>query len=237
MENNYCGERCSTRLYAQEIPIFDSLSSDELNRVVEISQDMCLKKGETLFLEGDLVSKLFIISDGIVKITKNTGEGKEQIINVLTVGDFFGESNILGNTIESNVSAITVKDTQLCTISRKDLEGILYYNPSICLKLLAELSKRLVEVENLTKSLSSNDPEARIGCMLLEFADKYGKESNGKIEIDLPLNREGMANYCGIARETLSRKLTYLEREGILEIIGTKKIVIKNVESLELLMI
>ncbi|MBB6713723.1 Crp/Fnr family transcriptional regulator [Clostridium gasigenes] len=237
MENNYCGERCSTRLYAQEIPIFDSLSSDELNRVVEISQDMCLKKGETLFLEGDLVSKLFIISDGIVKITKNTGEGKEQIINVLTVGDFFGESNILGNTIESNVSAITVKDTQLCTISRKDLEGILYDNPSICLKLLAELSKRLVEVENLTKSLSSNDPEARIGCMLLEFADKYGKGSNGKIEIDLPLNREGMANYCGIARETLSRKLTYLEREGILEIIGTKKIVIKNVESLELLMI
>lgn len=233
MKHDFCCERCASRLYAQEVPIFDSLSEDELNRVISIRQHMSLKKGETLFLEGDLVSKLFIISNGMVKITKNTATGKEQILNILTVGDFLGESNILGSTSESNVSAIAVKNTELCTISRKDLEGILYDNPSICLKLLSELNKRLVEVENLTKNLSNNNPEARICCMILEFADKYGVEKNGEIEIELPLNREGMANYCGIARETLSRKLSHLEKEEVIKLVGTKKIIVKNIELLE----
>ena len=194
---------------------------------------MVLKKGESLFLEGDKVSKLFIISEGMIKISKSTATGKEQIINILTVGDFLGESNILGDTKESNVSAVAVKNTELCTISREDLKNILYSNPSICLKLLSEMNKRLIEVENLSKNLSNNNPEARICCMLLEFSEKYGKVVNGKIEIDLPLNREGMANYCGIARETLSRKLTLLENENIIKAVGTKKIIINNLSLLE----
>lgn len=226
-------EKCASRLYAQEVPIFESLSEQELDRIISVRKHMVLKKGETLFLEGEKVSKLFIISDGMIKISKNTATGKEQIINILTVGDFLGESNILGDTQESNVSATAVKSTELCTISREDLKEILYSNPSICLKLLSELNKRLIEVENLSKNLSNNNPEARICCMLLEFSEKYGKDINGKIEIDLPLNREGMANYCGIARETLSRKLTLLESEDIIKAIGTKKIIINNLSLLE----
>lgn len=234
MSCNHCCEKCASRLYAHEVPIFESLSEEELERVINIRKHMSFKKGESLFLEGDKVSKLFIINEGMVKITKSTTNGKEQIINILTVGDFLGESNILGDTLESNVSAIAVKNTSVCTISREDFNEILYKNPAISLKLLSELNKRLINVENLTSNLSNNNPEARICCMLLEFADKYGKEHiNGKVEIKLPLNREEMANYCGIARETLSRKLSILENDGVIESIGTKKIIINNLNSLE----
>lgn len=233
MHCDCCCEKCENRLYAREVPIFESLSEDELNRVLDIRKHMSLKKGQSAFLEGDKVSKLFIINEGMIKITKTTVEGKEQIINILSVGDFLGESNILGNTKESNVSAVAVKNTELCTISREDLKDILLSSPSICLKLLSELNKRLIEVENLTKNLSNNNPEARICCMLLEFTDKYGKKIDDKYEISLPINREEMANYCGIARETLSRKLTRLEKENVIEIIGTKKIIIKDLNLLE----
>ncbi len=233
MSCDCCCEKCSSRLYAQEIPIFESLSKEELDRIISVRKHMALKKGESLFLEGDKVSKLFIISEGMIKISKNTAAGKEQIINILTVGDFLGENNILGDIIESNISATAVKDTELCTISREDIKEILSSNITICLKFLSELNKRLVEVENLSKNLSNNNPEARICCMLLEFSDKYGKEVDGKIEIDLPLNREGMANYCGIARETLSRKLNLLENKNIIKFIGTKKIIINNIDLLE----
>ncbi|MDV4150533.1 Crp/Fnr family transcriptional regulator [Clostridium sp. AL.422] len=233
MNCDYCCEKCASRLYAREVPIFESLSEEELDRIISIRKHLHLKKGESLFLEGDKVSKLFIISEGMIKISKTTATGKEQIMNILTVGDFLGESNILGDTIESNVSATAVKNTELCTISRDDLKEILYSYPSICLKLLSELNKRLIEVENLSKNLSNNNPEARICCMLLEFSEKYGKVVNGQIQIDLPLNREGMANYCGIARETLSRKLTLLENENIIKAIGTKKLIINNLSLLE----
>ncbi|WP_300381628.1 Crp/Fnr family transcriptional regulator [Clostridium sp.] len=233
MSCDFCCEKCESRLYAKEVPIFESLSEEELERVINIRKHMEVKKGENLFLEGDKVSKLFIISEGMVKLTKATTSGKEQIINILTVGDFLGESNILGETLKSNISAVAVKNTEICTISREDLKEILYINPTIALKLLSELNKRLVEIENLTSNLSNNNPESRICCMLLEFSDKYGKELGDKIEINLPLNREEMANYCGIARETLSRKLTILESEGIINILGNKKILINNINSLE----
>lgn len=233
MKCDFCCEKCASRLYAHEVPIFESLSAEELERIINTRKHMDIKKGETLFLEGDEVSKLFIISDGMIKITKNTATGKEQIINILTVGDFLGENNILGDSHPSNVSATAVKNTSLCTISREDLKEILFKSPSIALKFLSELNKRLIEVENLTSNLSNNNPELRISCMLLEFAEKYGQEVNEKVEITLPLNREEMANYCGIARETLSRKLTLLENEGCISIVGNKKIIINNLSLLE----
>ena len=233
MNCDCCCEKCASRLYAREVPIFESLSEEELDRIISIRKHMFLKKGESLFLEGDKVSKLFIISEGMIKISKTTVTGKEQIINILTVGDFLGESNILGDTHEINVSATAVKNTELCTISREDLKEILYSNPEIALKLLSELNKRLSEVENLSKNLSNNNPESRICYMLIEFSEKYGKIITDSIEIELPLNREGMANYCGLARETLSRKLSYLENKNIIDIIGTKKIRIRSLELLE----
>lgn len=233
MSCDLCCERCASRLYAHEIPIFESLSKEELDGIISVRKHMALKKGENLFLEGDKVSKLFIISEGMIKISKTTGDGKEQIINILTVGDFIGENNILGDVIESNISATAIKNTELCTISREDIKEILSRNISICLKFISELNKRLVEVENLSRNLSTNDPEARICCMLLEFSEKYGKEVDGKVEINLPLNREEMANYCGIARETLSRKLNLLENKNIIKFIGTKKVIVKDISLLE----
>ncbi|MGG7177364.1 Crp/Fnr family transcriptional regulator [Clostridium paraputrificum] len=233
MSYNCCCEKCVSRLYAEEIPIFESLSKEELDKIISVRNHMAIKKGEILFLEGDKVSKLFIISEGMIKISKSTASGKEQILNILTVGDFLGENNILGEVVESNISATAVKDTELCTISREDLKEILSSNITICLKFLSELNKRLIEVENLSKNLSNNNPESRICCMLLEFSEKYGKEGDGKIEIALPLNREGMANYCGIARETLSRKLSAFESKGIIKLIGNKKIVINDIDLLE----
>ena len=68
--------------------------------------------------------------------------------------------------------------------------------------------------------------------MLKEFKRKYGKIENGEIFIDLPINREDMANYCGITRETMSRKLSIFEHEGLIEIRGNKSLIIKDIERL-----
>lgn len=127
-----------------------------------------------LFNEGDDAKALFFMSYGQIKLYKYTTDGKEQIINVLSDGDFFGELNILKKT------------------------------------------KYRVN--------------ARIAYLLRSFIDKYGEKVGDNIEINLPLTREDMANYIGVARETISRKLKKLEKEGIIKIVGTKKIIILDKE-------
>lgn len=87
---------------------------------------------------------------------------------------------------------------------------------------------RLISLEDLIQNLSTNDVEVRIASMLLNLAKDFGVEGEDGIIIELPLNREYMANYIGITRETMSRKLTSLQDENVIELVGNKKIIIKN---------
>jgi CRP/FNR family transcriptional regulator len=62
--------------------------------------------------------------------------------------------------------------------------------------------------------------------VLLEWIKKYGKQEREGILLRMPLSREGLANYIGIARETLSRKMGLLEDEGIVRSVGNKSLLI-----------
>lgn len=78
-------------------------------------------------------------------------------------------------------------------------------------------------MEDMVQSMSSNDAELRVNMVLLEFSKKYGRSHEKGRLIELPLSREGIANYIGVARETVSRKLSHLQDEGVIELIGTKR--------------
>jgi len=75
--------------------------------------------------------------------------------------------------------------------------------------------------------------EARVSSVLLEFADKYGKPHPRGIMIELPLSREGIANYIGLTRETVSRKMSLLQDEGVIEMNGNKKVLLLDRSALE----
>lgn len=229
----FISTQCKSRLYAKEIPIFYSLSEIELEEILTNIEHFCFKKDEIIFNEGDLISNLIIISNGTIKLSKTTHDGKEQIIRILSIGDFFGELSLFNDDYISNFSATAVNNVTICAVSKKNMDKVLSNNPHITLKILNEVSKKLMQTENLATCLASNDVDHRIICMLLEFADKYSKEVNGKIQVNIPLNREGMANYCGITRETMSRKLSKYEQDGLFEFKGLKKLIIKDLDKMK----
>ena len=128
---------------------------------------------------------LFLIRDGKIKISKVTKSGKEQILHILTKGDFFGEANLFDDK-ESNFTATAISNAKVGTLSKSNLEQILKMNPQISMKILKELSHKLAETEELAKFLATKDVDARIASMLLEFSNKFGKLVDGKMHIDLP---------------------------------------------------
>lgn len=229
MEKEYAFDHCNQGkpICARNISIFSALSDSELINIIKLAIKREYIKGEVLCSEGEVSDNLFLIRDGKIKISKMTKSGKEQILHILTKGDFFGEANLFDNK-ESTFTATAISNAKLCTLSKANLQLILEKNPEISMKILRELSHKLVETEELAKFLATKDVEARIASMLLEFSNKFGKLVNGNINIDLPLNREDMANYCGVTRETISRKLSKFENENIISLIGNKIIVIKD---------
>ncbi|RKD26002.1 cAMP-binding protein [Ammoniphilus oxalaticus] len=212
----------------KKVPIFSSLSDEEIAKVAKMSSHQRFAKGEALIHEGETADTLFIINHGQVKLLKLTIDGKEQILNILTSGDFFGESHLFATNMINNFSVYAIDDTEICLLTKQDFDLLLKDNPDIAIKLLSVLTNRLVHIENLAQNLATKDPSARIVQIILQFCEKFGKRKNGEIEIDLPLSREEIASYAGVTRETISRKLRMFEDLGLITAIGNKRLIVKD---------
>ena len=201
-------------------------------KIVNMTEHKSFKENDVLCREGEKSDKLFLIREGRVKICKITKEGKEQIVYVLSKGDFFGENNLFTSNNISNFSAYAITDAKLCILKKENLEKILIKNPEISLKIIQEMADRINSAENLAQTLATRDVEARLATVLIEFMNKYGQKKEEGIYINLPLNREQIANYCGITRETVSRRLSKFDKLGIIKLQGNKGLIIKDKEAL-----
>ncbi|ERJ12125.1 Crp/Fnr family transcriptional regulator [Haloplasma contractile] len=227
-----CCEQCMHQLCTKKVPIFSTLTSDELNQITKLIIRKHYKKGELLIHDGTKLENLVIINQGRVKAFRDTIEGKEQILYIFSSGDFFGEKNLFMNK-EATYHVEALEETSICMIKKSDLGELLSIDPSISLKIMEEFCKRIERLENTIESMGVKNVESRINIVLLEFKDKFGSEHPKGISIKLPLSREGIAHYIGVTRETVSRKLSQLQDAGIIEMVGNKQVIILNQEELE----
>ncbi|MFT8322479.1 MAG: Crp/Fnr family transcriptional regulator [Bacillus sp. (in: firmicutes)] len=213
---------------AKRVPIFHSLSEEEIKKVTNMVKHKHFKKGQPLLHEGEKSDTLFIIHSGKVKLSKLTIYGKEQILHLLTNGDFFGEMNLFHEEEANNFSAFAMEDTKICLLTKKDIDKMMMANPDISVKLLKTITKRLSHTEDLAQLLATKDPEIRIAYLLVEFCEKFGSTKENGTLIDLPITREEISSYLGLTRETISRKLSKFAELGLITLIGNKQIFIKD---------
>lgn len=224
--------RCSDKLCMHKVPILSSLDREDLEKIVDMITHHEFKKGETLMLEGDRMDSIVIIHSGSAKAYKNTSDGREQILYVFTEGDFFGEQNLFRNHY-ATYSVEALQTLKTCHLSKTQFQMLLFRYPEIAVKIIDELGNRMGRLENALQSMGVRNVDNRIGGILLEFATKYGIQNEKGTVIHLPLSREGIANYLGVARETVSRKFSQLESEGVIRSINNKQILILDKEALE----
>lgn len=215
----------AARTCVELVPIFSTLTFDEMMEVASITVSKTYKKGEMVYFQGAREKKLFVIHKGRVKISRISSSGKEQVIRILGPGEFMGELSLFNN--EPNVdNAEVIEDATVCIIDGDKLKGLMAKYPTIAFKVLEELSSRLKRAENLIENLGVKDVESRIAEMLLELADEDGN-------ITLTVKKGDLASHLGMSQETLSRKLSYFQDEGWIKLKGHKRITILDRESLE----
>lgn len=234
MVGNTCGT-CNNKLCVSKVPLFGKLNHEDLEEVIKLTNHPVFKKGEYLCHEGDELATLFIVNEGRVKLSKFNADGKEQILNLVGEGDIFGEYHLLSDFEPYNFSAIALTDTKICTLSKENFDYLLDKYPSISRKIFAELSRKLIRTENLAQNLSSANTDSKVAYVLLELSENYGKVEGENLRLEIPISREEMANYAGLTRETMSRKLSILTKEGIIDTVGNKVIIIRRIEALKVM--
>lgn len=206
------------------VPIFSALSSAEIDEVAAITTDARFDKGSLIYFAGKEGRKLYVIHQGRVKISRIGGGGKAQVIRVLGPGEFFGELSILGNETLSDY-AEALEPCSMCMIDGARLKLLMGKYPSIALKVMEELSIRLSKAESLIEDISLRPAENRLAQAILDIAA-------GRNEFELPTTKGDFASQLGMTQETLSRKLSLLQNQGLIMSRGLRGIVILDEDGL-----
>lgn len=224
---DYRCAHCHNKICTHRIPIFSELSEDEIKHVIALIDEKVYNKGDLLVREGDLVETLTIINTGTTKGYRYNADGKEQILHFHGQGDFFGEKSLL-RPKKGNFSIEALEGVHACSIDRQDFRALMIAYPHIGLKVMEALALRLERLEMSVETLGIGNAEDKVMAALKEFEKKFGTPTPKGSLIRLPVSREGVANYIGLTRESVSKTLSQLQENGIIEMIGNKKILLKK---------
>jgi CRP/FNR family cyclic AMP-dependent transcriptional regulator len=210
--------------FLRNVPIFNELSDQELEKIAALGVRKKYKKGSIILLEEETGAALFVIITGKVKIVRMDDDGREVILSILGESDFFGEMAILDGLTRS-ASVVATSKSELFMIHRRDFLKLLNDYPMVAIALLRELTGRLRKADTQIKSLSLKDAAGRVANVVLQLADEVGMFRKGRVEIDeLPLQQD-LANMAGTSRETISRMIHKFIKKGYLQLQGNKLII------------
>ena len=209
----------------ESVPIFRDLTHDEMIEVALITTPLKLKKGEMVYMAGDQGGILFVMHKGRVKISRLNANGKEQVLRVLGPGDFMGELSLFSALPHTDNAEVQEAST-MCVIDGSKLKELMAKYPSIAFKVMDVLSRRLDTAQTLLEVISLNSVEQRLAQALLTL-------SSGTNEVNLKMSKGDLASQLGMSQETLSRKLSVFQEDGLIKMEGRKKIHLLDREALE----
>jgi CRP-like cAMP-binding protein len=199
----------------RKIPLFSELNDAELDAIVALASTNNVPKKSIVVQEGEMGNALYVILKGSVKISYYSPEGREVVLSLLQEGSIFGEMSLLDKEPRS-ATVSTLEDSKLSLIRHGDFERLLLEQPAITLKLLSEVVSRLRRTSMVLERISTMDVPHRLYDYVQDYCERFGKmDDEGFCSIKLPTHQL-IADQLSTSRETISRAVSTMKKEGIL---------------------
>src|SRR5574338_516830 len=183
------------------IPLFRDMPEKDLADIAGLLIDRKFPRDAVICEDGSMGDYMYVISEGQVKITKMSEDGREKILEILGPGNFHGEMALLDRAPRS-ASAKTITPCVLLALSRADFLGLLKQNHEVTLELIRVLTRRL----------------------LARLAKEPVPGREDRIATS-PITHQQLADLVGTSRETITRVVKELKDEGWLEQEGKRYLV------------
>jgi CRP-like cAMP-binding protein len=208
----------------RSVPIFSELTEADFQSLAKVANRRRYPKDSVVFFENEEGDFFFMILEGRIKVTILGDDGREVILSLLGAGDFFGEMALLDNEPRS-ATAIAVEDTELLSLHRNDFQNVLSDNRSITVGLIKVLTARLRRANHQISTLALLDVYGRVARVIVDMAREEGRRlKDGRIAFRRATHQE-IANRIGTTRETVTRMLKDLERQGLIHVEGREIVV------------
>ena len=214
----------------KSVSIFSGLNEPELAFLTARVVQRKYAAGELIFGEGEPCSGLYVVESGSVRIFKSSAGGREQVLSIDGPGSSIAELPVFdGGNYPASAQSITA--STLLFFSKQDFQLLCIQHPEVALKVLRVVGGRLRRLVGIIEELSFTTVRHRLAALLVRLAKAEGARS-GIAEFTLPVNNNELAAQIGTVRELVSRNLSRLQAEGLIEIDG-RTIRVPDVKKLE----
>jgi CRP-like cAMP-binding protein/ActR/RegA family two-component response regulator len=174
-----------------------------------------IKKKEILFVEGDSAKYLYFLVSGKIKTFRTNEQGKEYITQVHKEKDFFGYSSLLeSNTYQD--TAVAIEDSEVASITKQDFYQLLLSNNELYTKFIKFITSDLTETHEKLIKLAYDSARKRVAESILYLAKKYHPTLSNNISFSVC--RDDISSISGVSPESVSRNLTDLRSEKLIEL-------------------
>jgi CRP/FNR family transcriptional regulator, cyclic AMP receptor protein len=197
----------------ERTPLFSGLSPAELEELAKVAVPRTYEGGQVVFREGDQGDTCFVVRSGAVKITREHG-GRTIALAELRAGDTFGELSMFGGEVRS-ATAQALEPTAAVALLAGDIRRLLAGNPEIALKMLETMANRVRATNQRLANQSFQTVAGRVAGVLMQLVDARQSEGAAERDVLVETTQADIAQLAGASRESASRFLATLEREGL----------------------
>jgi CRP/FNR family transcriptional regulator, cyclic AMP receptor protein len=211
-------------------PLFAGLDDAAAETLLASMNDAGLARGDILFHEGDQGDRLYVISEGKIKLGRTSSDGRENLLAVLGPGEMFGELSLFDPGTRT-ATATAVAPTRVVSMGHHQLTEFLAQHPAVAPSLLAALARRLRRTNEVLADLVFTDVPGRVAKALLDLAGRFGNPVEDGLLVSHELTQEELAQLVGASRETVNKALADFAGRGWLRL-EARAVLLLNVERL-----
>jgi len=205
------------RKILRDVYLFSGVPEADLKALADLAVSKAFARQATIFWEGREAQGFYLLSRGYVKLVKSSPDGKEYIIRLVGPGETFAEAAVFSDA-SYPATAMALEDCQTLFFPKAPFLRQLAVSPTLARNMLATLSRLMLHLTRQLEDLSLKEVSARLAHYLLERC----QESHGTIEkgqaFELPTTKTHLAAYLGTIGETLSRTLSRMKSQGVIEV-------------------
>ena len=206
------------------VQVFSGLERRELEEISRVAVPRSFDRGEIIFREGDPGDTCYVVRSGTIAIRRDHPDGRSRALAELRPGSIFGELSMFGAETRS-ATAEALEPSQVVAILRADMQRVIRSSPDIAFKMLAELADRVRLVNEQLTRQSFQTVSGRVASTLLAQVHTRQEEGAGHSDVTVKATQSEIAQLAGTSRESASRFLATLAREGVVSL-GRGKVVV-----------
>ncbi len=189
--------------------IFRDLDAEAMHRFDSQMILRTCRKGQILYSQEDKAEALFLLKQGQVRLYRLTPNGKRLELATVDPGAFFGEMPLLGESLRHTFAEVS-SDAVICVMSRPDIERLIQSYPSVAVRMLEVMGKRIALNETRLEEMAYRSVASRIAAVLLRLSQSNGDE--------ITITHQELGDMIGALRETVTKTLDDFQRASLLEL-------------------